>query len=68
LVNVGKQVAGNLVNVGKQVAGKAKDVVTIVYKDAKGLAGKPFEVLSNPFRMIAVSIAEVAAIMVLTRV
>jgi len=45
-------------NVGKQVVGKANDVVTTVYTDAKGLASKPFEFLSNPFTMIAVGIAK----------
>jgi len=52
-----------LVNVGK-----ASDVVTTVYKDAKGLATKPFEVLNNPFTIMAVNITGGAAIMVLTRV
>jgi len=58
-------------NAGKQVVGKGSDVVTTVYKDAKGLASKPFEVLSNPFTMIAVGIAGIAGIagiMILTKV
>jgi len=57
-----------LVNVGKQVVGKASDVVTTVYKDSKGLASKPFEVLSNPFTMIAVDIAGIVGIMILKKV
>jgi len=57
-----------LEELGKQAVGKASDVMTTVYKDAKKLASKPFEVLSNPLTMIAISIAGVASIMVLTRV
>jgi len=61
-------IGDNLVDVGKQVVGKASDVVTTVYSDAKGLASKPFEVLSNPFTMIAVGIAGIAGIMIITKV
>jgi len=63
-----RRASDNLVDVGKQIVGKASDVVTTVYSDAKGLASKPFEVLSNPFTMIAVGIAGIAGIMILTKV
>jgi hypothetical protein len=68
VVDFARKAGDNLVDVGKQVVGKASDVVTTVYSDAKGLASKPFEVLSNPFTMIAVGIAGIAGIMILTKV
>jgi len=68
VVDFARKASDNLVNVGKQVVGKASDVVTTVYTDAKGLASKPFEVLSNPFTMIAIGIVGIAGIMILTKV
>jgi len=68
VVDFARKAGDNLVDIGKQVIGKASDVVNTVYSDAKGLALKPFEVLSNPFTMIAVSIAGIASIMILTKV
>jgi len=68
VVDFARKASDNLVNVGKQVVGKASDVVTTVYADTKGLASKPFEVLSNPFTMIAIGIAGIASIMILTKV
>jgi len=67
-VDFARKAGDNLVNVGKQVVGKASDVVTTVYADTKGLASKPFEVLSNPFTMVAVGIVGIAGIMILTKV
>jgi len=63
VVDFARKAGDNLVDVGK-----ASDVVTTVYSDAKGLASKPFEVLSNPFTMIAFGIAGIAGIMILTKV
>jgi len=67
VVDFARKARDNLVDVGKQIVGKVSDVVTTVYSDAKGLASKPFEVLSNPFTMIAVGIAGIASIMILTK-